>query len=542
MANTPGAARMNGGVPGGERATRTVCVWCPGWSVVVAGRADPSLVGEEFAVVEGGVVRAASPAARAESVHPGMRRREAEACCPGLRMVEADLVAEVRAFEEVAGALDAITPRLEVSGPGTLVFPSRGPSRYFGGDAALAEKVVEVVREVGVDDVRVGVADGVTAARLVARAGGCVVAPGESAAFLAPWPVAVLGHPELAGVLHRLGLGTVGAFAALDGAAVLARFGAVGREAHLRARGMEPRPSALADPPPDLVEAAELDPPADRVDAAAFVGKAMADRFVARLAARGWVCTRVVVEAETEHGEARARCWRHDGPFTAAALAERVRWQLDGWLTATGGLTGALTLLRLVPDEVVADRGRQLGFWGGDAAAADRAVRVLARVQGMVGPEAVVTAVAQGGRTPGERVRWVPWGEPREESRHRPVGVVAGPVVREEAAWPGVIPGPAPSRIPDPPVSAELLDDRGRPVRVSARGEASAAPAVVRCPALDGGGGAVRGWAGPWPQDVRWWDRPTRSRCACWLVVVEGGCACLVRVAGGQATLEAIYD
>ena len=38
---------------------------------------------------------------------------------------------------------------------------------------------------------------------------------------------------------------------------------------------------------------------------------------------------------------------------------------------------------------------------------------VLARVQGMLGLEHVVTPVPQGGRTPAERVHWVPWGEPR---------------------------------------------------------------------------------------------------------------------------------
>ena len=32
-------------------------------------------------------------------------------------------------------------------------------------------------------------------------------------------------------------------------------------------------------------------------------------------------------------------------------LAERVRWQLDGWLTHAAGPTGGLTLLRLAPEE-----------------------------------------------------------------------------------------------------------------------------------------------------------------------------------------------
>ena len=152
--------------------------------------------------------------------------------------------------------------------------------------------------------------------------------------------------------------------------------------------------------------------------------------------------------------------------------------------------TGALTLVRLVPDEVVPAHGRQLGFWGGDQAARDRADRALARVQGMLGYETVATAVVQGGRTPTEQVRWVPWGEPREPDRPLVVGA-------ERPAWPGAVPPPYPARVFTPPVPAVLLDDRGRPLLVSGRGEASAAPARLECRMLAGGGGPVRAWAGP---------------------------------------------
>ena len=208
-----------------------------------------------------------------------------------------------------------------------------------------------------------------------------------------------------------------------------------------------------------------------------------------------------MIEAETERGERLARCWRHEGALTPAALAARVRWQLEGWLTAEVGdddtvdelATSALVLLRLVPDEVLPATGRQLGFWGGDPAAADRAGRVLARVQGMLGHPTVVTAVPQGGRTPGERVRWVPWGDPREPAR--PLDAVAAPGAnaREVPPWPGAIPAPAPARVFDPPPPAELLDAAGEVVTVSGRGDPSAAA----------GAPAVRGAAGPRGRDHR---------------------------------------
>ena len=106
------------------------------------------------------------------------------------------------------------------------------------------------------------------------------------------------------------------------------------------------------------------------------------------------------------------------------------------------------------------------------------------------------------------------------------------------------MPGPSPARVYAPALSAELLDDNGAPVGVSGRGEATAAPARLVCPALPDGGGPVQSWAGPWLHDVRWWDRVTRRRRALWHVVVgaDTTTACLVGLEGGRATVEAIYD
>ncbi len=525
---------------------RILTVWCPDWPVVAARHRGDAPAAGPVAVLERGRVLAASAEARAEAVGAGLRRREAEARCPGIVVLDVDPVGDAREFEPVVRALECFTPRLVLDRPGLLALPTRGPSRYFGGDDALVARVREAVLAVGVTDVRAGIADGGFASRLAARRS-VVVAGGATPGFLAPWPVGALGDgPEVAGLvslLVRLGVRTLGAFAALAPAAVLARFGAEGLAQHRLASGRDEHPPALTVPPPDLVESCELDPPAVQVEAAAFAAKMLADRLLDRLDALGLACVRVVVEAETEHGEHLARTWRHEGALTPSALAERTRWQLEGWLSATGGLTGGLTLLRLVPDQVIPATGRQLGFWGGDAAAADRATRVLARVQGLLGPEHVVTPVRQGGRTPAERVRWVPWGEPREPEPGRPDGAVAGPVRVETPPWPGAIPGLAPGRVLHPAPEVALLDARGRAVMVSARGEPSASPATLHGSALPGGGGPITEWAGPWAQDVRWWDGGARARRAYWQVVLGAGdVACLVRVERGVAALEAIYD
>jgi protein ImuB len=168
-----------------------------------------------------------------------------------------------------------------------------------------------------------------------------------------------------------------------------------------------------------------------------------------------------------------------------------------------------LVLLRLTPDEVGPDDGRQLGFWGGDRAAAERAARALARVQGVLGPESVVTATLIGGRGPFEQARLIPWGDAPDAAGRHPFaeGTAAPP-------WPGRIPPPAPATVHPVP-----------------------RPAVAGQPSAD-----VVAWAGPWPVDERWWDPAAHRRRARNQIVTADGAAYLLVVEGGRWAVEAAYD
>jgi len=514
-------------------------------------------------MLERGRVVATSSEARMAGVRRGMRRREAEAACGDLVVRERDPAAEARWFEPVVAATGAVAARLVVDRPGLLYLPARGPARFFGGEAALCDRLRAVVRD-AIDDlwaavdggavegapadrpvtVRVGVADGVFPARLAARRD-TVVPSGRTAAFLAPWPVEVLGDTDLAGLLRRLGLPTLGDVAALPAPAVLARFGPAGLVAHRRASGRDPTPLLAAPPEADLTETFVFDPPAEDLEPVAFAARRLATRFLERLEARGRSCLQVTVVVEDADGRRCARAWRHD-PLGATTLADRVRWQLEGWLAGTAGPPpgAGVRALMLVPEVLGPPVVARPGLWGGDGGRGDRAARVVARLQGRFGPDVVTRLVLQGGRSPAERVRRVPWGEPAVP--HRPEAPVRGPVTREAPAWPGRLPGPAPARVFDPPVPARFLDAAGRAVRVGGRGEPSAAPAWLAAPELDDRPLAVRAWDGPWPHDVRWWDRRAHRRGAHWQVVVERApgslLTCLVRTQGHQATLEALHD
>ncbi len=554
---------------------RILVVGCPDWPLVALG-VDPA---EPALVLSGGRVVATTPAARSFGVVRGQRRRDAQLAHPEVRVLERDVTREARSFEAVASALGSVTPWVEAHHPGRCAFGVRGPVRLFGGEAELVERTAEVVHKALVDlsgpagrpngggTCRIGVADGMFAAVLAARMGGpapreaVVVPPGGTPAFLAPLPVGLLSgdgcSPEgggipvarrnLVDVLGRLGLATMGAFAAVPTADVAGRFGAEGLAVHRLAAGLDDRPPGHRPAPPDLAVSTSFDPPVDRVDRAAFAARMLAESLHEGLSRRGMACTRVLVEVETGHGERLSRAWRDEGALGPAAVADRVRWQLEGWLHGPPAIrpTAPMVLLALVPDEVVPATGQQLGFWGGATAADEQAGRAAARVVGLLGPGAVRVPEWRGGRDPDDEFALVPFipvddGSAGERVKER--GATSGRTgsVDEGPPWPGALPGPSPAAVHAVPVFVALRDAEGRPVVVDGRGNLSAPPHWLRV-----GGGReeeVAVWAGPWPVDERWWDPLRHRRRVRVQVVAEDGTARLLVLDVGRWRVAATYD
>jgi protein ImuB len=253
------------------------------------------------------------------------------------------------------------------------------------------------------------------------------------------------------------------------------------------------------------------------------------------LDARGATCTRIVVAAETEHGETLTRYWRNEGSLSAAAVADRVRWQLDGWLNGSSRQrpSGGLTRLSVRPDDVVAAKGRQLGFWGGQTEDAERAARVIARVQGILGPQAVRVPERRGGRSAHEQVVTVQ-ADGVDLSRSN---IDAQSV---SAPWPGALPGPAPAYLHQPALEAQVEDVTGLVVRVDGRAQLQAVPYRLWTPQRQWE--QISTWAGPWPLDERWWDDQRARRRARLQIVTESGVAYLVVAEGGHWWVEATYD
>ncbi|MFC9916478.1 DNA polymerase Y family protein [Streptomyces sp. NPDC127197] len=504
-------------------AGRAVVAWVPDLPVLACGGTDA----EPLAVVNRDAVVACSAAARAAGVRRRMWLKAAQARCPGLRVVERDLAAETRFFERVAGHLeDTVMPRLEVIRPGLLAAPARGPARYWGGEPQLLDHLVAAIAELHLP-ARAGIADTLFTAALAARRGHIVLV-GNDAAWLAPYPVGVLGVPRLTALLERLGIRTVGAYAQLPPDRVLARFGADALAAHRTARGEEARPLSVRAGRDEHAVAHAFEPAAEQLEPVAFVAKALAEQLHDRLAAAGVVCARLEVAVRLAGGRTMTRLFRHEGRLSSLAVAERVRGLLQAWTDAgvldAGGERG-IVRLGLRPEELSAEVGRQSALFG-ERHTPEEIERAAARVQALLGHQAVVRMEVGGGRAPAERVRLVPFGDldPR-----RPA----------DGPWPGRLPAPHPAVTFPRWLPAQLTDAEGRPVEVSGRSALSAPPARV---GVEGhGAAAVAGWAGPWPVLEQWWDRERARRMARMQVTTVGGRAWLLVIEHGRWWAEAHY-
>lgn len=467
-------------------------------------------------MIDAGRVHHCSPAAHRDGVRVGQRRREAKGYSPELVTLTPNPTRDAQEFEPIVATLTEVVPRLEVTEPGLCTLATQGPARYYGGEAELIEQLRCALEQRGALEQRrrsealelppahIGIADSRFAAALAATQGidGYVVPPGKTKEFLASFPISALALDELSTISQRLGIRTLGQFAELPTRSVLTRFGSVAATAHALARGLDPKPLAIHQPTVELAVETELDPPAQRVDIATFAAKQLAAEFIETLNRRGLGCTQLRIEAQTEHAEEMSRIWRASPVFDAETVVERVRWQLSGWLDNTDPTvskpTAGISLLRLAADEVAGTNDLQVSLWGELSQVDRRAIRGLDRVRGLLGPTAVFTALISGGRSPIDRVQFVPWGQPP-------------PPLPPPMPWPGHIPEPTPSIIHTEPIPVEVYSSQG-PVRVTVRGDVTGSPARLRRTGEHWL--SITGWAGPWLTDEQWWEPDSAHRCA----------------------------
>ena len=544
---------------------RSLVLWFPDWPVTALEREAAAAAADPIAVVERNLVVACSASARAEGVRRGQRRRDAQARCPGLTLVNADAARDHRAFAPIVSLIEERAPGVQLVRPGLCALRARGPARYYGGETEAARMLIGTLRDAGVDGVRAGIADGPFTAEQAARGGTSdedpvfVVPAGGAAGFLAPLSVAVLDASamigagaagtkdaaDLVGLLARLGVQTLGGFAAMEPDRVRERFGERGVRLHSLAAGQDSRPVQPRTPPPELEREVAFEPPLEIADQVAFAMRVTADDFIGGLGAMDLVCTELRVELVGDRGERSERVWLHPGSFDAAAVVDRVRWQLaedvgadpSGGDAAGRGLRSGVTLVRISPEAVDAASHHAPALFGGGPE--ERVHHALSRVQAMLGHRGVLTPAIGGGRWLAERQVLVPWGDRDERDRRARRRRRGGLAAQRARPWPGSLPEPLPTTVFADPVPVDVRALGGELVDVDERGNVAAVPAFF----LEGGRRrAIEAWAGPWPVIERGWDAVRSRRAYRFQVVDADGSAWLLVCDGDAWTAEATYD
>ena len=558
--------------PSDPPASRLVAIWVPDWPVVAltletrqqrrharARQGAPHLpdpATEPVAVVGARGVLAASAPARRAGITTGMRLRTARSLCPELTVLPPQEERQSRAFETVMEALGSLLADPTVARPGLALSSARGPAAWIGGEEPLASALVETVTQEAYVECQIGIADSLSGAVLAARQG-IIVEPGRTPEFLAPWPLDALltclplsrlrrdARPLLE-TFTRLGLRTLADLAALPRKDVTARFGPLGSRLHQLAAGTHHEAPAMPRPAQDITVTSELDPPVERADTAAFAARHLAENLAARLLSAGLAVGRLCVAARCEDGTDLARSWMLEAIPTPTELTDRVRWQLEGWLSGRSGRppSSGLTHLSLTALELSPATTSQTGLWQAPGHQGQaRARRTAERVESLLGAGSIQVPQVVPGRDPRSRARLIPWGES---------GGVGDSTGDEPAPWSGALPEPSPSIVLPRPVPACLTDIQGRELGVDIHGQLDGVPgflsvddgaddaeddAVESVPRME----SVLLWAGPWPVDEGWWTSRGPSRRAYLQVVTEVGPPRLL-VRSGRWWLDAVYS
>jgi protein ImuB len=459
---------------------RLACVFVPQLALQAALRRTPELRGTPVALYaaprgrDGREGRARITLVSAEARHAGVRTgvtaAQATATCPGLTLLPYS-AADIEAAEAALSDLGfAFAPRIDRE-PARVFFEISDLGQLYPSEAAIAQVIQLRATRLGLG-VRVALADHKTVARVATRAGERVlIPPAGEAAFLNPLPLSVLGEPlpaELAAILHRWGLRTVGMFAALPAADVTLRLGADGARLHRVARGCSEDPFHPTLPPDAVEEGVALDDAIAELEPLAFLFRGLCDRLLARLACRSFSCTGVTVRLQLENRTFDVREVNLAAPTREVApILQLIRLELTR-KPPDAPIVGVLVVAR--PARA---RGAQLDFLRPAGPAPERLAATIARLAALVGPENV--------------------GAPRCENTWREEAVGMNAYVAG-AAEPAPSPGPGDAlsiRRFRPPEEIEVMLGPDGPAAL--RGRATTARVTVA--------------AGPYRLSGEWWRR-----------------------------------
>lgn len=288
------------------------------------------------------LVLAATPAARAAGVEPGLTAPQAIARCPTLviRVPQADAEREARALL-LAVAL-TLSPTIEDTSPGVCTVDLRGT--VLENTLAAAQAAVATLSRQGLP-ASTGVARTPLLALYAARTGTSLLLPAAESAFLAPLPLAVAEpFPALADILAHWGLRTLGDLLALPRDEIVRRFGAAGLALWQRASGGAPRPLKPVVLPQTFSAALAFEEPVETLEPLLLILRRFLDRLTLELTTAQFVAAELTLTLRLTDDTAHTRHFRlPEATADPEILFRTLHTHLESLHTATSIVALSLT-------------------------------------------------------------------------------------------------------------------------------------------------------------------------------------------------------
>ena len=435
-------------------------------------------------------------------VRAGMTAAQARQVAPAALVRVTPEAAAAAADEALADVAGGFSPRVRRHAPGEVLLDVGGLVPRFGSEQGIAHALLRACRRVGLE-ARVGIAASVGVARVAARTSElAVVRAGEEKVFMTLLPLTLLEAgleagleppPDLTAMLARWGLATAGELAQLPRQEVALRLGPGGVVLHRLACGEE-TVAFVPDPLREVLrEGVELDFPLGALEAFLFLTSGVLSRLEQRLELRGEGFSEVLLELHLEgggHQECRLKLVAPTREVPAVLALARLQLEASPPGAPVEGVVALVT-----PGRV---RLAQGSLFGPAMPAPGKLSTALARLAALVGPDRVGAPAVPDTHRPGAwcLAPFAPGedrgqgtgdrGQGRERQLQDSIRAV-GELCPAPYALTPVLKAFRPAR------RAEVVAVGGRPV-------------VAR---VDGMGGQVVGWAGPYRFVGDWWgDEP----------------------------------
>ncbi len=280
-------------------------IFVPDFIVQAVVRAEPGLREQAVAIVDGNPplcrVAAANEKAQRAGIECGMNKLNAGQFS-GVEIRTRSLAQEKSTHAALLDIGWSVSPRIEDSAPDAIVLDIAGLTFLFPTEEEIAARLMELSRECGWT-AQVATAANVDTAWIAARGfrGITVIPAGKEAEMLGRLPVGALFlSPEISETLHRWGIHTCAALAALPMEELSERLGQEGIRLHTLACGARSRSMAIAQAENHFEEEMQLDDGVEDLEPLSFLLGRLLDQLCARLKARALAAASIQVRFELE--------------------------------------------------------------------------------------------------------------------------------------------------------------------------------------------------------------------------------------------------